>query len=413
MLTAPPADDEDLRLEKLRLYEILDTPSEEAFDRITRIVARTLGVEIALVSLIDADRQWFKSRHGLDAEETPRELAFCAHAILQDDVLIVPDATQDARFHDNPLVTGAPDIRFYAGAPLQSPDGVKLGTLCAIDRTPQTLSDDHRQLLTDLAKVVVDEMELRVALRGALSLVQQREDLLAFRDETLSTVTHELRTPLTSMNGTLKLLSSGVVGELTGQPKELVDIASRNCAHMLTMLNDILDLKKFEAGKMELNFDYIDPSALARDVCQEMAGYACDRNVILTQNIQPSATILADDLRLRQVMMNLISNALKFSPDGDTVEVHITEQDHDLTIAVTDHGPGIPKNFRTRVFDHFSQAGGNTKAKGSGLGLPIAKKIVEAHGGTLTFESEPQVATTFSAVLPVTRSMIEVVPQRH
>ena len=214
MIPAPIPENEAKRLERLRLYRILDTPNEEAFDRITRIVAETIGVPIALVSLVDETRQWFKAKHGLNADETPRDIAFCSHAILGDKPLVIQDAAQDPRFSDNPLVMSDPSIRFYAGAPLKTTDGVNLGTLCAIDRRPRQLSDTHRQLLEDLAKIVVDEFELRVALHDAMNQAAKETRLRAMQDEFVATVSHELRTPLTSIRGTLGLLEGGVAGEL-------------------------------------------------------------------------------------------------------------------------------------------------------------------------------------------------------
>ncbi|WP_260604404.1 GGDEF domain-containing protein [Pandoraea apista] len=149
------------RLAALRRYEILDTPPEPAFDRIVRLASYVLGAPISLVSLIDETRQWFKARQGLDVSQTPRSMAFCAHAILGDDVFVVPDARADRRFSDNPLVTGEPNIRFYAGAPLLTPEGHRLGTLCVIDRRPRTLDDEKRGLLADLSALVADALELR------------------------------------------------------------------------------------------------------------------------------------------------------------------------------------------------------------------------------------------------------------
>ncbi len=164
MAPYPTPPDEAERLELLHALNLLDTPAEPVFDRITRLVAQILNVPIALVSLVDADRQWFKSRVGLEATETPREVAFCAHAITQTAPMVVVDATQDARFEDNPLVTGNPNIRFYAGVPLRSAGGLAIGTLCAIDSKPRQLSADETNILIDLAALVSKEVQLREAV---------------------------------------------------------------------------------------------------------------------------------------------------------------------------------------------------------------------------------------------------------
>ncbi|VVD61703.1 GGDEF domain-containing protein [Pandoraea fibrosis] len=164
------------RLAALRRYEILDTPPEPAFDRIVRLASYVLGTPISLVSLIDETRQWFKAHKGIDTSQTPRSMAFCAHAILGDDVFVVPDARADRRFADNPLVTGEPNIRFYAGAPLRTPEGHRLGTLCVIDRRPRTLDDEKRALLADLSALVVDALELR-RVNQALGDMAMRDGL--------------------------------------------------------------------------------------------------------------------------------------------------------------------------------------------------------------------------------------------
>lgn len=150
--------DELARLETLRSLNILDTPPEERFDRLTRLARRLFGVPIALVSLVDEDRQWFKSAMGFPVNETPREISFCGHAILGDDIFTVPDAMLDERFRDNPLVTDGPKIRFYAGCPLTVASGSKLGTLCLIDQQPRTFNEDDRVLLRDLARMAEQEI---------------------------------------------------------------------------------------------------------------------------------------------------------------------------------------------------------------------------------------------------------------
>lgn len=158
---------ETQRLAALHRYKVLDTGSEQAYDDVTTLASAVCKAPIALVSLVDKDRQWFKSRVGLESSETPRELSFCAHAILQpDSVFEVQDALLDARFANNPLVTGEPGIRFYAGAPLVTADGLPIGTVCVIDREPRTLSPPERKAMQSLARQVVAQLELRQAMAG-------------------------------------------------------------------------------------------------------------------------------------------------------------------------------------------------------------------------------------------------------
>lgn len=178
--------DEETRLRALRSLDILDTPPEERFDRLTRIANRLFGVPIALVSLVDEDRQWFKSSVGLPATETPRDISFCGHAILGDEVFVINDTASDQRFTDNPLVQGDPNIRFYAGCPLKALNGSKLGTMCLIDKEPRGFAKGDRTVLKDLAAMVERELELtQLATIDDLTSISNRRGFKTLADKSL------------------------------------------------------------------------------------------------------------------------------------------------------------------------------------------------------------------------------------
>ncbi|GAC1336898.1 MAG: hypothetical protein NVSMB14_04440 [Isosphaeraceae bacterium] len=178
MIAAPIPADESGRLAELHALGLLDTPSEERFDRITRLLALALKVPMAYLTLLDADRQWFKSSCGLNRSETARSISFCGHAVLSDEALVVTDAAEDERFRDNPLVTGDPHIRFYAGHPLHGPGGHKVGTLCIADKRPRTLEGDDLEMLREMARIVERELGLVEAVQLQQELIVRRRLLL-------------------------------------------------------------------------------------------------------------------------------------------------------------------------------------------------------------------------------------------
>lgn len=174
------------RLQLLRTLNILDTSYEERFDRVTRMAKRIFNVSISLVSLVDEDRQWYKSKQGLNAFESPRDISFCGHAINQEGLFIIPDASKDERFVDNPLVTGAPYIRFYAGYPLKLRQGINIGTLCIIDPSPKVLNEEDQQLLKDLGAMVEQEIQsVQLATLDDLTQISNRRGFLTLVDQSL------------------------------------------------------------------------------------------------------------------------------------------------------------------------------------------------------------------------------------
>src|SRR4051794_35345930 len=206
-MNAPIPANEKQRLKVLWQYEILDTVPEEVFDDLTELAARICEAPIALITLVDEKRQWFKSKVGVTIRETSRDISFCAHAINQEDLFIVPDATLDPRFADSPLVVSEPKIRFYAGAPLITPDGYALGTLCVIDKQPRELRPEQKQALRILARHVVSQLELR---RHAKQLAAASKTSDKFKDdveklrEQLAKARKELKKKGRGMRGTPK-----------------------------------------------------------------------------------------------------------------------------------------------------------------------------------------------------------------
>ncbi len=237
MQSAPLPNDEPARLAALQRYLVLDTPPERDFDNLTRLAAMICGTPIALVSLVDTHRQWFKARIGVDASETPRDVAFCAHGILQpDELFVIPDATKDPRFYDNPLVTEDPNIRFYAGAPLKTPDGHAVGMLCVVDTMPRDLAPAALDTLQILGQQVVVQLEQRLKIEKLEYVVAERDRIVAaFRDSEqryreLIQQSHGLICTH-SLDGTLLSVNPEAASVLGYAPDELI---GRNLSDVMT-----------------------------------------------------------------------------------------------------------------------------------------------------------------------------------
>ncbi len=223
------------------------------------------------------------------------------------------------------------------------------------------------------------------------------------KSEFVSTVSHELRTPLTSIRGSLGLLSGGVAGALPDKAKGLIEIAKNNCERLIRLINDMLDIEKIESGKMTFNLRLLELMELVEQVARANDGFAVQHGVRLQVTAAvPGAKVHGDGDRLVQVLTNLISNACKFSPAGSSVDIAVTRLDDRLRVEVTDHGPGISDDFRSRIFQKFSQADATSTRKegGTGLGLSISKAIIERLGGRIGFSSEPGKGSTFYFELP-------------
>ncbi len=405
MIKPPIPADEELRLAALKKYQVLDTAPEIAYDDITFLASQICGTPIAAISLIDRNRQWFKSKVGFDIAETPRDIAFCAHAIIDHSrPLIVEDARVDERFRDNPLVTGDVGLRFYAGAPLVTSDGHALGTLCVIDQQPRNFADEARHALEILSREVVSQLELRWALR---ELERTRLRQLELKDQFLSHISHELRTPLTVVFQFVSILLDGIGGELSPIQREYLGIVDRNAKQLRMMIGDLIEVTRMRSGKIELNRTAVELGRVVADVLESLKLSADLQGVRLSADIAPMLPFAhADPVRLRQILTNLLENALKFSAKGGSVTVSARSHDVSLDfvhVSVTDEGCGIASEECDRIFEQLyqiQQAQPEARA-GLGLGLHICKDLVSRHGGDIWAESDPGRGTTFHFTLPV------------
>jgi len=249
----PP--DEIERQQLLRSLDLLDTEQEEVFDRVTRLVSRLLKVPIALFSLVDENRQWFKSRVGLDVCETPREHAFCAHALLQDQPLVVADASSDARFADNPLVTGNPNIRFYAGVPIRTSGGLTIGTLCAIDERVRVLTADELCILIDLADIVQKEVQYRERLAVAGRHVLRSEAVLSASEARFRSIFDlaSVGIALVSPGGAWLSVNDALAGMLGYTPEELERLTFQQITHPDDQDIDAEMVRRLRSGEGDLD----------------------------------------------------------------------------------------------------------------------------------------------------------------
>ena len=393
-MTPPIPVDEAARRAALDRYAILDTGREQAYDDFTLLAAHICGTPIALITLIDGTRQWFKSRVGIDLIETPREHSFGAHAIAGNRTLVVRDAAEDPRFSDNPLVTGNPHIRFYAGAPIVTSDGHGLGTICVIDRVPRVLEAAQLRALEALSRQLMSLLELR---RAMASLRDAEHAKKAF----ISYASHELRTPLTSIRGAVTLVLEGGAA-LDDDTRELMVAAFRNTERLLGIVNDMLDLERLGSGEIAVEPGDCDLGLVMKASVEAVRPLARIAGVSITAPVA-SVRITADGDRLSQVFINVIANAVRYSPPGSDVRIGVEPQQERVIITVDDQGPGVPQAFRQSIFEPFKQVQGSAAHKkgGTGLGLTISRAIVQMHDGTIAVGDAPGGGARFTIDLPV------------
>lgn len=389
-IASKPANERE-RLNALNEYHILDTPAERDFDEIAKLASIICETSISTVTLIDEARQWFKAKVGMDTPETSRDIAFCSHVINQDSVMIVPDASKDDRFHDNPLVTGNPDIRFYAGMPLVTPDGYNIGTLCVIDTKPKNLLPHQLFALQVLSKQVIKQMELR-------KKIFELERLNDTHRKLLSVIGHDLRSPLTSLYGLLEL------SEKYDLPPEEFKAKLPEVRQGFTAANALLgNLLEWATSQFEHN-GIKRKIILLRHVLDQIVAdnqQQFDRKNNEVENlVDTTCQVLADEHMLRAVLRNLLMNANKFTSHGRITISH-SPVNAMAEICIADTGVGMDKLQVSKLFnwDKRGSTKGTSGERGSGFGLLVSQEFVEKNGGRMWVESVPMEGSKFCFTL--------------
>lgn len=378
MLIAPCTINEEERIRTLDEYGILDSEQEAVFDNITRIAMKICDVPIALISLVDHERQWFKSKVGLEVAQTHRDIAFCTHAILQDDIFEVEDATLDKRFHDNPLVTDSPHIRFYAGVPLSAHNGAKLGTLCVISDKANKLNEEQRELLKVLAKDVVSKLELRrqaKSLKNASRVQTRLIQSLEQSNQELEAISYKLANELSApLDGVQKAISSITEFENLN-PESVNKLASstRTLENVQSLIMLMLD-----DARIRTSYEHPEPinlKTLVKGLSVQLKWP--DSFVLDIQDIEVSLPRIP----LSTVLANLITNSIQHHhKSAGKISIVATDNDDHYLFTITDDGPGVSDKIERGALSFASSF--NMMAN-KGIGLATVKRIVEHHDGNL------------------------------
>jgi signal transduction histidine kinase len=405
MKTAPIPFNDTERLNHLLGYGILDTPAESDYDGLTELASLICETPIALISMVDARRQWFKSRIGLEACEAPRETSLCGHAILSESIMEIQDALEDERFCDNPLVLEQ-KIRFYAGAPLVSPEGYIIGTLCVIGHEPKKLNEKQRSHLKILSRQIMRNLELK----KSTSLISGQEEKLVnlYKMSSLgmmaANVAHEINNLISIIQNTGVLMARKIKKESCTADDLLPGIAKIE-ETALRMEKVIKGISSYTRNGEKDPFEPVSVDKLIENTLSLCEQKRFSKRIKIQVDLPEGESILeCRETQISQVLVNLLNNSMDAIEELDEkwilIEVKFEKKNKSFLFSVTDSGPGIPTEVSSKLMQPFFTT--KKSGKGTGLGLSISRSIIEVHHGHF-FIDEKSPHTRFVFELPKTQ----------
>ena len=387
MLAPQPYLSEDERLKELESFSILRTIPESDYNDLASLAAQICNTPVSMVSLLEDNCQWFKATHGTDLKETPRSISFCGHAINDSsDVFIVEDATKDERFYDNPLVTGPPFIKFYAGVKLVSDNGYPLGTLCVNDTKPSKLNADQIKGLKALSKQTMNILNLRkskIDLEKALSEVNEKNQEL---ERFASIAAHDIKSPLGSIQGMMALISEQYGSVIDEEGRKMLSLIENSAEKLQKLIEGLLSYSRNDKIFQEKR-----TTKTVEDLRKDILELFCSESNLNFHVKSQLKKITVNQTALMQVLINLIANAIKYNDkESIVIELGIDSDDKYYYFYVKDNGPGIPEKYQEKIFRIFEVLDQEDRygERGNGIGLATVKKIIQKCDGTLSLESE-------------------------
>lgn len=386
------------RLDALLAYKILDSAPEKDFDDIVKLASEICHTPISTITLVDKDRQWFKSKIGLEFSEGARDTSFCAHTLSNPrEMMIISDSLEDDRFYDNPNVLGHPNVRCYVGVPLVDPDGYALGSLCVIDNQPRNLDNFQLLALEKLANQVINLLELR---KKNFQLMENHNMLLSkYKDleQFASIVSHDIKSPLNNIMMLTRLLQESNHDQLDGDGMQMLSYIYKSSEELKKLVDAILEYYKYDNEQVIAN-----ESIRLNDFMQYLIDILDTKNEFHFILPEKNHKIRSNKMALGQIFYNLISNSIKYNdkPKG-IIHLDFSEtEDHNI-ISIQDNGCGIDKANHHKIFNIFETLGKTDRfaAKGTGIGLSTVQKMVQKLNGKIEIESELGIGTQFKVFL--------------